>query len=127
MSKNKRKKYTCDFETTTDVNDCRVWAYGIMEIGNRDNFQIGTNIEDFMRWMEVCQSDLYFHNLAFDGEFIVNWLLLNGWEWSKESKPRTFNGIISSQGQWYQIDICYGYKGKKKIHTAMNMNSNYKS
>ena len=22
-------------------------------------------------------------------------------------------------GQWYAIDICYGFEGKKKIHTAI--------
>lgn len=32
-------RYTADFETTTDPNDCRVWAYGICEIGNTDNFR----------------------------------------------------------------------------------------
>ena len=26
------RKFTADFETTTDINDCRVWAYAICEI-----------------------------------------------------------------------------------------------
>ena len=30
-------KYTADFETTTDPEDCRVWAYAISEIGKPDN------------------------------------------------------------------------------------------
>lgn len=27
-----RKMYSCDFETTTKVEDCRVWAYGYMNM-----------------------------------------------------------------------------------------------
>jgi hypothetical protein len=114
-----RKKFSCDFETTTDPNDCRVWAYGYMEIGNKKNFKIGNHLNEFMEWVEKIQADLYFHNLRFDGEFIVNWLLKNGFKWENTGLPNTFHTIISSMGQWYAIDICYGYKGKKKLHTMI--------
>ena len=40
--------YTADFETTTDHLDCRVWAYGICEIGNPDNFIYGNVIGGFL-------------------------------------------------------------------------------
>lgn len=115
----KKPNYSCDFETTTDPNDCRVWAWGYMEIGNEDNYSYGTDINDFMAWMEKSQANLYFHNLRFDGEFIVNWLLHNGWTFSKEGEPKTFNAIISTMGQWYMLDICYGYKGNTKLHTVI--------
>lgn len=114
-----RKKYSCDFETTTNPNDCRVWAYGWMEIGNKTNFKIGNSLDEFMEWVFSCQSDLYFHNERFDGEFIVNWLLKHGFKWEKSGLPNTFNTIISKSGQWYMLDICMGYKGKKKIHTVI--------
>jgi hypothetical protein len=55
----------------------------------------------------------------FDGEFIVNWLLKNGFTWDKSGEPMTFFTIISNMGQWYMIDICYARKGKKKIHTVI--------
>lgn len=120
----KRKKYSCDFETTTNPDDCRVWAYGYMEIGNKSNYKIGNDMEEFMDWMKQEQADLYFHNLRFDGEFIVNYLLNHGWEWDNSGLPGTFNTIISKMGQWYMIDICYGYKqtakGKaEKLHTVI--------
>jgi hypothetical protein len=70
-----RKKYMSDFETTTDPNDCRVWAYGWMEIFNKDNYRIGNSLDEFMLWVEIVKADLYFHNLKFDGAFISNWLL----------------------------------------------------
>ncbi len=118
MSK-KRLNFSCDFETTTNPDDCRVWAWGYMEIGNHKNFAYGTDINDFMAWVEKCQANLYFHNLRFDGEFIVNYLLHNGWKFSKEGEPKTFNAVISNMGQWYMLDLCFGYKGNKKIHTVI--------
>ena len=122
-----RKQFSCDFETTTNPNDCRVWAYGWMEIGNKVNYKIGNNLDEFMKWCESIKADLFFHNLKFDGAFIVNYLLKNGFTWEKEAKEKnTFTTIISKMGQWYMIDICYGWtkpktaKGKpKKLHTVI--------
>lgn len=115
-----RKKFSCDFETTTQLDDCRVWAYGWMEIGNIKNYKIGNRLDEFMEWMESTKADLYFHNLRFDGEFLVNYLLKAGYTWdSKANKPKTFSTLISKMGQWYMIDICYGYKGKNKLHTRI--------
>jgi hypothetical protein len=58
-----RKRFSCDFETTTDPNDCRVWAYGWMEIGNKKNNKIGNSMDEFMKWCSKIQADLFFHNL----------------------------------------------------------------
>ena len=76
------KCFTADFETTTDPNDCRVWAYAICEIGDPDNFIYGNSIDDFMEW--CAGKDNYkvlFHNLKFDGDFILNWLMKNNFEY----------------------------------------------
>jgi hypothetical protein len=122
----KRKKYSCDFETTTDPNDCRVWAYGYMNLYDKKDMKIGNSLDEFMGWVEREKADLYFHNLRFDGEFIVNWLLKNGFEWNTSGREKTFTTVISGMGQWYKIDICYGYtqpksaKGKpQKLHTVI--------
>lgn len=112
--------YSCDFETTTDPNDCRVWAYGYMEIGNKKNYKIGNNLDEFMEFCKRCLGKLYFHNLKFDGSFIVSWLLHNGFKYDvKLTEPKTFNCLISKMGQWYAIEICYGYRGKRKLSTKI--------
>jgi hypothetical protein len=122
----KRKIYSCDFETTTDPDDCRVWAYGYMNLYDKKDMKIGNSLDEFMEWVESEKADLYFHNLRFDGEFIVNWLLKNGFEWNTSGREKTFTTVISGMGQWYKIDICYGYtkpksaKGKpQKLHTVI--------
>lgn len=113
MSKkiNSGRYFTADFETTTDINDTRVWAYGISQIGNSDNFIYGNNIDDFMKW---CLKDkrknytIYFHNLKFDGEFIIYWLFKNGYTYIPDRKDRTdksFTTLITEMGVFYSIEV----------------------
>lgn len=95
-----------------------------MEIGNTENYRIGNSMDEFMEWMEKIKADLYFHNLKFDGEYVISWLEHNGYKYSDEPLPKTYKSVISRMGQWYMIDICYGYtkpkKGKpKKLHTVI--------
>ncbi len=108
----KYKKFTADFETTTDEEDCRVWAYALCEVGNVDNFIYGNNIEDFIKFCSNKKENyqLYFHNLRFDGEYIFNYLLNNGYEVIKDKKERrdkTFTCLISDMGQFYSIEIYF--------------------
>src|SRR6185312_11877109 len=96
-----------------------------MEIGNKQNYKIGNSLDEFMEFVEKEKCDLYFHNLKFDGSFIVNWLLSNGWKWTHKDKDKefgqagTFSTTISNMGQWYVVDICYGYRGRKKLHSIV--------
>lgn len=110
--------YTADFETTTDPADCRVWAYGICEIGNPDNFTYGNDINGFMKWAnEQGKATVYFHNLKFDGEFILCWLFENGFKYVDERRDldkNTFTTLISDKGQFYSMEICFERKGKEK-------------
>ena len=115
------RKFTADFETTTDPNDCRVWAYAICEIGNINNFYYGNSIDEFI---EFCRNKrenyvLYFHNLKFDGEYIFNYLLNNDYKCIKDKKDRedkTFTTLISDTGQFYSIEIFFETKNKKHIN-----------
>ena len=111
------RKFTADFETTTDPNDCRVWAYAISEIGNLDNFIYGNNIDDFMAFCANKKENykIWFHNLKFDGEFITWWLLDNGFRFIEDKDQRedkTFTTLVSDMGQWYSIEVFFKVKGK---------------
>lgn len=105
----KIKKYTGDFETTTKLEDCRVWSWGTCEIGNLENMDFGLDIDSFFKWCKEQQScDIYFHNERFDGEFMLSWLFKNGFKWQKEAtEPNTFSTLISRMGQWYALEICW--------------------
>lgn len=106
-----RKCYTADFETTTDPDDCRVWAFATCEIGNPDNIDHGISLEEFLAWCEAhAQCTIYFHNLAFDGAFIMDYLERNGWTWvedRKAARDKTYTTIISDANQVYCIEIFF--------------------
>ena len=114
------KRYVADFETTTIPEDCRVWAYAIVDIDdpdNKDEVIIGTNIDDFIDWCSEQKGSpkIYFHNLKFDLSFIMDALFKLGYKHTTEAKDRqtkTFNTMISDKGLVYQCEIIFYRKGK---------------
>ena len=115
------QKFAADFETTTDIKDCRVWAYSLCEIGNPDNFLYGNSIEDFIKWCANPKKNytLYFHNLKFDSEFIFNYLLNNDYTCIKDTKDRsdkTFTTLISDMNQIYSIEIYFDCSNPKHVN-----------
>lgn len=119
---NRMAKYTADFETTTNIDDCRVWAFAWCDIENTSNWAYGNSIDDFMEWLQgIDDSKVYFHNLKFDVEFIFNWLYDNGWEWTddiKNSPVKTFSTLISDQGNHYSCKLKFS-----KFHTVELLDS----
>ena len=112
------RKFACDFETTTDLDDCRVWAYAICEIGDPDNFIYGNSLDEFMEWCQNPKQNYLclFHNLKFDSEFILNWLLKNGFEYVADKKnrhDRSFTTLITDMGQFYAVEVYFKVKGHK--------------
>ena len=113
-------KFTADFETITREEDCRVWAWAVSEIGNYENTLYGNDIESFIKFCSYSKANyvLYFHNLKFDGEYIIYYLLSNGYTFIKDKKDKTdktFTTLISDMGQFYSIEI-YFKVYKKKVN-----------
>ncbi len=115
-------KYVADFETTTNEENCHVWAWAVCEVGDTDNLWIGTDIYDFMDWCETRPEnvDVFFHNLKFDSQFLINWLFDNEFvhvEKSEDRATKTFKTMISNKGQYYAIEVIFYRRGKniKKV------------
>lgn len=119
------KSYTADFETTTDPDDCRVWAAATCEIGDPDNIERGTSVEWFIGWCrEHAQCNVYFHNLAFDGAFIMDWLERNGWTWvhdRKQAGDATYTTVISDANQVYCIELFFTSAFHVKIMDSLKI------
>lgn len=111
-------EYVADFETTTDVNDCRVWAWCTCEIDNIEALNFGIDIQSFLDFARRHGGTYYFHNAAFDCEFILWYLLSNGYEYSEKPRTKTFKTLISNMGKFYQMQVCFEKKGKRKAVTA---------
>lgn len=109
----KTRQYSCDFETTVDPNDCRVWAACAVEIETLETSFIGNSIESFFEWLKDKNTVCYFHNLKFDGEFILSYLLRNGYKYSDSRESGTFDTLISDTGQWYSVTVIFEKKNKK--------------
>ena len=115
--------YVADFETTTKREDCRVWAWGLFEIGSYGHFEYGNDIDSFMdrlKQLSAQKETVYFHNLKFDGEFIIYWLFNHGWSHVTEKADRTncsFMTLISDKGAFYSMEMYFKMlkKGQHKI------------
>lgn len=107
-------KFMADFETTTDKDDCRVWACAWVDIDkvNKTNYgntlRIENSLEKFLDYFKCLEGehDCYFHNLKFDGSFIIDYLLRNGYTYDDHlANPKTFNTLITNQNIFYQISV----------------------
>lgn len=117
------KKFTADFETCVWLPDeTYVWAWAVCDIDKNENIVIDNNIDSFI---EFCKqeknAEFYFHNLKFDGEFIIYWALTHGFKHVKKKEDieaNTFTTLISDMGQFYSITLYYS-KGNKKVHKTV--------
>ena len=117
--------YAADFETTTgsiSKENTRVWAFAYDEIGKFEP-QICGSISDFFDFCGNVECGfkkrIYFHNLRFDGEFIL-YAALNNYGFrtaldpvsgsmrrAKEIIEKEIVYAISDVGQWYFIAFVY--------------------
>ena len=105
-----RIDFCADFETTTDPLDCRVWAWGLVGTENPeyDNVEYGTDIAGFFERISQQNATCYFHNLRFDGAFLIDYLLKDGFEHITERtlyRNKTFKSLISDMGKFYSITV----------------------
>ena len=120
-----RKKLVADFETTTDPMDCRVWASCMYDIEDKKIVHLSNNIDDFMEVLRESSKslilDVYFHNLKFDGEFILWWLYENGYRYDDTlNSAKSFRCLITDTGQFYQLEIRFYKKKTSSIVTIFD-------
>ena len=115
----KRLKLMADFETTTDPNDCRVWAGCAVDIEALEVAYIGTDLDGFMDYLSNKNTVCYFHNLKFDGEFILHWLFTHGFTYSDSKKDKTFQCLITDDGLFYSIEVVFRRHKSKKYEKVV--------
>lgn len=122
MAKQKVYRYFVgDFETTVyeGQTDTEVWASGSCELFT-EQVNLFTSIQEQFAYYYGLKSDIivYYHNLKFDGSFILDYLLIKekykqayvtdkdgNYSWLADTDmPRhSLKYSISDMGQWYQI------------------------
>ena len=97
--------WVADFETTTQINytvegKVRVWLWSLVNLSGTKAFY-GTDLAEFLiKLEEEHVGKLWFHNLRFDGNFIISYVLSIGWEYGIE-----FTTIIDKMNLWYEIKL----------------------
>lgn len=121
--------YVADFETTGEnellkTGKTRVWLYSIAD-KNAKIVNDGTSIEEFMEWCEDNpQALIYFHNLRFDGTFILNYLYNNKYEHVEKllvHSKRGFATLIGDMGEYYQIKINFAPNKQVTIQDSLKI------
>lgn len=124
----KQLRLMADFETTTDPADCRVWAVCAVDIDTQKVAYLDTDIEGFMEWLMDKNCKVWFHNLKFDAEWLLHYLLTHGYKWDPgvdsegnktPFKEKTFRTLITDAGLFYSLEVCYKrINGKKLLKTT---------
>lgn len=110
-AKKARVVYSADFETKTS-EPTRVWNWGTLDISDPDNNELewGIDIESFIDKCQESNSLMEFFNLKFDGHFIVDWLLRNGFthvekDRSEGLRKGEFSTLISHSNKFYTMTV----------------------
>lgn len=121
-----KKVFVADFETSTeswlarDNGWARVWLWDVCDVETLNHIT-GTSIHEFMRYVAKKTlgegKKIYFHNLRYDGAYILSWLEEFGFKWKqdgRELRKKEYSTLISGEGQFYSIKVCFGEHGKTK-------------
>lgn len=109
-----------------------VWAAASVQLGTED-VRIDGSIGDMFNYFFSMKKNLilYFHNLAFDGSFILNYFLKNGWTQAyneesgffkdKNMPAKSLKYIISAQGRWYNLVLKYNNNNTITIKDSLKL------
>lgn len=102
---------TADFETITDPDDCRIWAWATCDILDPEKLNFGNTMEGFIDFISKRKATVFFHNLKFDGDFILNYILKNGYKLNKDGRnlgDKEFTTLISDKiNMFYSMNVCF--------------------
>ena len=127
MRRPKHLIYCADFETTSnaqyEVEGCtRVYLWKLMGVDTKTD-ELGIDMDSFIKCISsLGEVDVYFHNLSFDGEFILWWLLENGYRYTEElDSDRTFRSIIDETGSIYSITIHFNTNNETTLKCSYKL------
>lgn len=119
-----------DFETTTQFtettngnitliqenNNTRVWASCLVHVESGKVVHLENNIDETFKYLKELSKytnvTIYYHNLKFDGEFWLQYLLKNGFVYNdKLDCKNSMSTLITDTGAFYQLTFKFN-KGK---------------
>ena len=128
MNHKKYEYYVGDFETTVYEGQTKteVWASAIVQLGSEDVL-IFNSIDETWEYLTSLKKHIivYYHNLKFDGEFWLYYLLIRKkykqactisntnalditFHEDEDMENNTIKYCVSDMGQWYSITVKIG-------------------
>lgn len=123
-----KRVYTADFETSTDkwnVSRARVWLWDICDILTYKHYN-GIDLQSFIDFISYYNKTVFaFHNLSYDGTYLLQWLLENGYSFVNSDKlfPYEFTTIITPQNVHYAYKIKFPNRNEVVISDSFKHNS----
>ncbi len=106
--------WAADFETTTEKDfkedGCvRVYLWHAREIVTGEE-AMGFDVESFLAFAAKKPSQIWFHNLKFDGNFVLWKILRDGWEASEVQVrgKKTYHITVTDTGMWMSLRLQFG-------------------
>lgn len=93
--------YSCDLETNNHGDNCHVWAAGAYDIETENHWE-WDSLEGLFTMFEGGGT-FYFHNLKFDGGFILDEILRRKMTWVKLAKIE--KGGYAKRGERYKLRV----------------------
>lgn len=119
----KTSNWVADFETITYLEDdkVRIWAWAVCNIEDPDIVITGTTMQEFFKWLSQGRMHVYFHNLKFDGTFILDALFRADYYPTSERNPEPgeFFCLISNMGVHYSYTICFKNGRKVELRDSL--------
>lgn len=100
-----------------------MWLYAICD-SDANITSTGTSIEEFFTDIrKLYGKTIYFHNLKFDGEFILYYLNTHGYDYYENlvDTTRGYSTLIGEMGEFYGIDIKFTKNKIVHIHDSLKL------
>lgn len=122
------KWFVADFETTSynyylQNGYTKVWLWAMCD-SDANMVEIGDDIESFFSLLrKMYGKTIYFHNLKFDGEFIIYYLLTHGFQHYEDlsKQKKGFTTLIGEMGEFYGMDIKFADRNVVHIHDSLKL------
>ena len=104
-----KQQISTDIKTGIAIYPQKVWLAGFKNLDTLKTTTF-TTLDDFMGAILArgnnSNREYAFHNIKFDGSFIVPWLFANGFEHvNHKPKAKQFSTLVDERNNWYNITI----------------------
>lgn len=116
-----KKIYVIDFENDNNIeniinNETHVWLADICDLQSFNHYTFNNIQEFFDKIIELSPAIFYSHNLKYDGIFILDYLLKNGYTHVSEKniQEKQITTLITVEGVFYNIRVNFKNNSEKK-------------